>query len=170
MLNLTTASMDSGTGDVRYKWNRSKVEGGAGPGQTLFVNLYAELTPVGGGSAELRKEFEKQEKKWKNETRHISSPTEKYLHPSYARIIGLGQSAVPLILHSLEREADDWFYALRAITGENPVTATMAGDVRRMADAWIVWGRQKGLLRWRRGRNISKSPRNFRSLRKKLIK
>jgi hypothetical protein len=92
------------------------------------------------------REFQKHEKKWKRDTRHISSPSEKYLHASYARIIGLGWPVVSLILQTLRRQPDDWFYALRAITGENPVTAQMAGDVKRMTNAWISWGIKRGLL------------------------
>jgi hypothetical protein len=90
-------------------------------------------------------EFKKHERKWKRETRHLSDPAEKYLHPSYARVIGLGWPAVRLILRSLKREPADWFYALRAITGANPVTTAMAGDVRQMSQAWINWGERRGI-------------------------
>lgn len=83
---------------------------------------------------------------WKKDTQFVSDPGQKYLHPSYARIIGLGEPAVKFILQSMEKQYDDWFYALRAITGEDPVTADMAGDVTRMSDAWIQWGRAKGIL------------------------
>jgi hypothetical protein len=91
-------------------------------------------------------EFKKHERKWKRQTHHISSPIDKYLHPSYARIIGLGWPAVAHILQSLKRRPDDWFYALRSITGENPVPNSAAGDVRRMTDIWLHWGEQRGLI------------------------
>jgi hypothetical protein len=91
-------------------------------------------------------EFQLHERKWKQQTRHISSPVDKYLHPSYARIIGLGWPAVSLILKSLKKEPADWFYALRAITGANPVADSVAGDVRRMTDLWLKWGEKRGLL------------------------
>jgi hypothetical protein len=90
-------------------------------------------------------EFKKHERKWKRETRFTSSPSEKYLHPSYARIIGLGWPAVALILKSLRRQRDDWFYALRAITGSNPVTSTMSGNMVAMTAAWLKWGGQRGI-------------------------
>ena len=48
-------------------------------------------------------EFQRYEKKWKEDTQYTSSLTDKYLHPSYARIIGMGQPAVPLILRSLKQ-------------------------------------------------------------------
>jgi hypothetical protein len=90
-------------------------------------------------------EFKKHAKRWQRETRHISSPNQKYLHQSYARIIGLGWPVVKPILQALQQQPDDWFYALRAITGKNPVTARMAGDLTEMSKVWIKWGRERGL-------------------------
>lgn len=94
----------------------------------------------------LEAEFARHEKKWKKDTRFVSSLHDKYLHPSYARIIGLGVPVVPYILRGLERESDDWFYALRSVTGENPVPMSAAGNVPKMADIWLTWGRKRGLL------------------------
>lgn len=90
-------------------------------------------------------EFKKYEKEWKRDTQYSSSLTDKYLHPSYARIIGIGQPAVPLILRSLKQQPNDWFYALRAITGANPVRSADAGDMQKMSQAWLAWGRERGL-------------------------
>ena len=45
----------------------------------------------------------------------------------------------------MQRQPDDWFYALRAITGDNPVTNQIAGDVKKMTEAWVAWGRKRGL-------------------------
>ena len=64
----------------------------------------------------------------------------------YQRIIGLGSLAVPLLLAELRRETDHWFWALEAITGENPVPTEVAGNVHAAAEAWLQWGRQKGLV------------------------
>jgi hypothetical protein len=64
----------------------------------------------------------------------------------YQRIIGMGMPAVPLILKELEREPDQWFWALESITEENPVGPEAAGRVRQMAAAWIDWGRSQGFL------------------------
>ncbi|WFU68583.1 hypothetical protein [Bradyrhizobium sp. CB2312] len=91
-------------------------------------------------------EFKKHKKKWLSETMYYSSPVDRYLHESYARIIGLGWPAVPHILRSLAETPNDWFYALRAITGENPVSDSMAGDVVQMAQAWVAWGKARGLI------------------------
>ena len=93
----------------------------------------------------LPEEFKKHEKKWKRDTQYSSSLTDKYLHSSYARIIGMGKPAVPLILRSLKQQPNDWFYALRAITGANPVRSADAGDMQKMSHAWLAWGRERGL-------------------------
>ena len=47
----------------------------------------------------------------------------------------MGEPVVPLILDELRREPDHWFWALEAITEENPVRPEDVGIVRRMADA-----------------------------------
>jgi hypothetical protein len=91
-------------------------------------------------------EFKRLAKEWIHDTKYLSSPSEKYLHPSYAQIIGLGPSVVPLILEELRRRPDDWFYALRAITRADPVTSTMAGDMGKMKKAWLAWGAGQGLV------------------------
>lgn len=91
------------------------------------------------------KEFRTHAEKWFKETQHISSPVDKYIHESYARIIGLGFPAVRHILASLKRGPADWFYALRAITGENPVSDDAAGDMERMTKLWLEWGKRRGL-------------------------
>jgi hypothetical protein len=65
--------------------------------------------------------------------------------PSYQKIIGMGWAAVPLMLEDLKNEPRHWFWALRAITDVNPVPPQDAGNVRKMADAWVKWGRQNSI-------------------------
>jgi len=68
------------------------------------------------------------------------------MHPAYQRIIGLGRSVVPHILQDLEQSPDHWFWALYCITGEDPVQESDAGNLRRMTDSWLQWGRAKGVI------------------------
>ena len=56
----------------------------------------------------------------------------------------MGNPAVPLLLEELRREPDHWFWALEAITQENPVPEDAAGKVRLMAQAWVEWGAREG--------------------------
>ena len=83
---------------------------------------------------------------WKAKTRHLSNTAQISLVFSYQKIIGMGPAVVPLILSELEKEPDHWFWALEAITDENPVAESDAGDIEASAREWIQWGRDKGLL------------------------
>ena len=57
--------------------------------------------------------------------------------------LALGYEAVPLILAELERDPDYWFWALTAITGEDPARdeTTLQGATER----WLEWARNRGL-------------------------
>jgi hypothetical protein len=56
----------------------------------------------------------------------------------------MGEVVVPLLLRDLEINRRHWFSALAAITGANPVSEEDAGNIPRMADAWLQWGRENG--------------------------
>lgn len=85
-------------------------------------------------------------KEWYRETSMFSSISKKVMHPAYQQIIGMGEQAVPLILHELQRRPAHWFEALRAITGDSPVPPEHAGIVRIMAADWIEWGKRRGYI------------------------
>ena len=94
-----------------------------------------------------RRLFTQLARRWKHDTAFQSNVTTKAMHPAYQRIIGMGREAIPLILEEFQSgHLDDWFWALTAITGANPITEDIAGDVERMAEAWLQWGRAKGYL------------------------
>ncbi|MGD0459120.1 MAG: hypothetical protein ABSC21_15400 [Terriglobia bacterium] len=86
---------------------------------------------------------------WKNNTGHWSSTTRRIADPSYLRIIGLARNSTGhqierLLLHELQNEPDDWFDALAAITGVDPVKPEH--DFDEAIDAWVEWGREKGII------------------------
>lgn len=83
---------------------------------------------------------------WKQAKEVKSSYSEMISHPAYLRIIGLGSQTVPLILGELKREPDYWFDALTALTGEDPIKAEDAGDLKKMSATWIEWGRNHGFI------------------------
>jgi hypothetical protein len=84
---------------------------------------------------------------WKAETELCSKVTKRILHPAYQKIIGMGEAAIPFILKDLaENGPDDWFWALTAISDENPITEEMAGDMHAMTEAWLQWGKKAGYL------------------------
>jgi hypothetical protein len=97
-------------------------------------------------SLETRQRFQQLASEWKEQARYLSNTAQMAMLRPYQRIIGLGLPAVQLILEELQREPNQWFWALESITGENPVPQEARGRVRLMAQAWINWGKQHGLL------------------------
>ena len=80
---------------------------------------------------------------WKEETGMLSNVTKKCMHPAYQQIIGMGKEAVPYILKDLETSKDDWFWALWAITKHDPIPHEDAGNIDKMTEAWLIWGKGK---------------------------
>lgn len=83
-------------------------------------------------------------KEWEAATAHLSSTTKIAIHPAYQQIIGMGQIAIPLILSEMKKQPDHWFWALRSITGEDPVLPEHKGKLRQMTEDWLKWGRRNG--------------------------
>lgn len=113
-------------------------------GSTSNINIPRFL--VTKEEAELVREFYKHLERWRQEVSFISSMSQIIAHPDYKSIIDMGTEVVPLLLLELEAEPDYLFAALRAITGENPVSKNIAGDLDKMAEVWIEWGREKQLI------------------------
>jgi hypothetical protein len=100
--------------------------------------------PLREASADSSVQFEALVREWKNFESPSSSVAKLAMHPAYQRIIGMGEAAVPLLLAELEREPDHWFWALHAITGADPVPEQSRGNLKRMSEAWLEWGKQQG--------------------------
>lgn len=84
--------------------------------------------------------------RWHRDTAHLSADEDIAMHPAYQQIIGLGEKALTLILTELQTKLGHWFWALTAITGENPVPENERGSLRLMREHWLQWGRSKGYL------------------------
>ena len=82
---------------------------------------------------------------WHRTRDPFSSGVEKFVTPAYQQIIGMGPEAVPLILRALAREIDDWFWALRSITGADPVPEEHLGDLEAMRRDWFAWAKDSGI-------------------------
>src|SRR3954469_12432857 len=101
----------------------------------------------------MEQRFKKSAKTWKAETELVSKVTKRILHPAYQKIIGMGEAAIPFILNDLSQNGpEDWFWALTAITDENPIADEIAGDMAAMTEAWLRWGRKVGYLKGSPGR------------------
>lgn len=84
---------------------------------------------------------------WEKDTIFMSSMESIAMHTSYQQIIGMGPIAIPLILSELKQKFGHWFWALNAITGEDPVSPEQRGKVKEMAKAWIEWGIKQGYIK-----------------------
>jgi hypothetical protein len=102
--------------------------------------------PLACTEANVEERFRRLVTEWKEQSRYLSNTAQMAMLKPYQRIIGLGLPVVPLILEELNRERNQWFWALEAITEQNPVPPEALGKVRLMAQAWIEWGKQQGYV------------------------
>ena len=134
---------------LKFRINRRRnelllVDTATGNTAKLDIELEIEDEPVNGDSTSAATLFHELAEQWRNETSHLSLALKQVMHPAYQRIIGLGPSAVPLILRELQREPDHWFWALEAITGEKPAAA--GSNIAQATQAWLQWGKEKHYL------------------------
>lgn len=90
--------------------------------------------------------FKELTRRWQDETATSSSITEMAMHPAYQQIVGMGRDALPFIFRELEQAPHHWFWALKAITREDPVSPDHRGDLEAMTRDWLQWAEEEGLL------------------------
>jgi hypothetical protein len=83
---------------------------------------------------------------WKTGRGHKSSVQAMAMHPAYQQIIGMGEKVLPLLLAEMEARPSHWTWALRSITGADPVPEQSRGKLKEMASAWAKWGREMGYI------------------------
>jgi len=95
----------------------------------------------------LEERFREQAEKWDRETAHLSSPTQRFVNPSYQAILGMGndhrEDVIDLLLRDMQQNRREWFWALSYLTHENPIERKDAGKLDKMIDAWVRWGRKR---------------------------
>lgn len=97
-------------------------------------------------SNEVTKKFAMLTQQWKSATIYESSVYNIATNDFYQQIIGLGAPILPLIFEEMQRSPDHWFWALRALTGNDPVREEHRGNVRQMTEDWFNWGREHGYV------------------------
>ncbi len=86
--------------------------------------------------------FRRLKRRWRRDTQCVFDMARIHGHPAYQAIIGMGRKrAVPLIMEELEIGPDYWHQALKALTGEDPVPPSAAGDLTAIRAAWLDWWR-----------------------------
>ena len=95
--------------------------------------------PVKQPAETLEQRFRRLAAVWQDAIAYQSSTSVRNSHPAYREIVGLGAAVVPLLLRDLKENQTHWFCALREITGANPIPESAAGNVPKMAEAWLRW-------------------------------
>jgi hypothetical protein len=88
--------------------------------------------------------FRRLEKTWLDEIGHSSSSTELRAHPAFQEILSMGEAVVPFLLRDLQQRPRLWVWALHRITGADPVPVSDRGNIKKMSEAWLRWGREQG--------------------------
>ena len=131
---------------------QSAVEANARRLNALVVALAGEHQDAEGSEAQSRKrtdlhqEFITLAEQWREETAGYSITTPEIAHPAYLRIIGMGERALPWIFEQLAEHGDQWYVALHAITGVDPVPEEDRGRRPKMREAWLGWARENGWI------------------------
>ncbi|MGI8551448.1 MAG: hypothetical protein ACR2PL_11790 [Dehalococcoidia bacterium] len=102
--------------------------------------------PLLQSASETERLFQALLEQWRTDTQLMSVASRMVKHPAYEAIVAMAWVAVPLLLRKLETQPGHYFVAMSAITGENPIPPDDAGDIRKMAQAWLEWGRECGYL------------------------
>lgn len=87
--------------------------------------------------------------RWERATGHLSNVTTMSMKPDYQAIMGLGKPVVPLMLSNMQIHTSvNWNWALYFINEQEqiPFDPKDAGKVVKMCQAWINWGRAKGII------------------------
>jgi len=97
-------------------------------------------------SVDLERKFQRLAREWREETAHVSSMTDLVLHPKYQSIIGMGAAILPILFRELQSNPDYWFWALNAITEEDPTNPEDTGDLLKLTESWLKWAKENGYL------------------------
>jgi hypothetical protein len=93
--------------------------------------------------------FDQHFKQWKRDTGASSDIAKIITHPSYYRIIALGERALPFVFKSLQEGTGPWFVALDAMTAHiqsAPYRPVFRASARQLREEWLDWGRKHGFL------------------------
>ena len=101
-------------------------------------------SPLSAENHDAERKFVRLAERWRRETLYSSSTHDIVMHPAYQQIIGMGEEVVPILIGELRASPDHWFWALRAITGIDPVDPKDRGDIEKMAASWVRWGERNG--------------------------
>lgn len=89
--------------------------------------------------------FRERATRWIEETKFLSSPSQRAEHPAFREIVAMGRGALPFVLREFDQRPARWVIALQAINGEQPVAEPDFGDLARIREVWLHWAQQQGI-------------------------
>lgn len=92
---------------------------------------------------QVRRMFDQLKNEWKKATAYISDTGLIVSHPAYLKIIKLGTVVIDWIIEDLVETRCQWFEALEAITGQDPIAPDHYGAVNLMIQDWQDWASKK---------------------------
>ena len=104
----------------------------------------SNLKPINESRSLLEDEFSECADRWENQVGLHSSPVVRFMHKDYQTIMAKGKSVIPFILERMKKKPDDWFWALKHITGED--AAEKADSFDTAIKAWLEWGAENGYI------------------------
>jgi hypothetical protein len=81
---------------------------------------------------------------WRENVKHLSDTNEICMEEHYQQIIGMGEPALAFIFSELREDIDHWFWALKAITRQDPVPEEHRGRMKIMREYWLAWASRHG--------------------------
>lgn len=123
--------------------------------QTLSAINSSGISPAPGGmfpsvsKSEQREMFDRFVDEWMRDTENLSGASSVLIHPSYHKILAMGESALPYIFEDFALDdGAKWLGALDAIVlGKvNPVKPEHEDDARLMCEDWLEWGLANGFI------------------------
>jgi len=86
-----------------------------------------------------RIKFNQLKQEWIEATRTLSSISDICMHPAYQRIIAMGTTVIPFIMRDMLDSYNHWFWALKSLTGVDPVPPSKRGKIKEMTIEWKKW-------------------------------
>jgi hypothetical protein len=110
-----------------------------------------EVQKSASGTSEFEARFRRLKAQWRGDTFVLSDPNKIMGHPAMRAIIAMGEAVVPIILRDLRDDPSLLVWALPKITGENLAPPKIEDgfakwNIAAETEAWLNWGRVKGLL------------------------
>jgi hypothetical protein len=101
-------------------------------------------TPASPPTENIEDKFQRLAAKWLAETAYVSSSSDLVAHPAFQEIVDMGSAVIPLLLRELENRTGHWHRALRRITAADPVPPADRGNIEKVSEAWLRWGKEHG--------------------------